>query len=139
MAGAHQHTAIHRLQREDVAGLHQITGLGLGGYCGLHGAGAVGGRDASGDALGRFDGGGKGRAFFVGVARHHGGELQALAAFTREGEADQATAKAGHEVDGVGGDVVCRQHQVALVLAVFFVHQNDHAPSAHVGHDVFDG
>ena len=33
------------------------------------------------------------------------------------------------------GDLVL----AALVLAVFFVHQNHDAPGAHIGHDVFDG
>ncbi len=105
----------------------------------LHGARAVGGRNAGGHAFGGFDGDGEGRAVLGAVARGHGRQLQALAALAGERQADQAAAKAGHEVDGLGRHVVGGQHQVAFVFAVFFVDQDDHAPGAHVGHDVFDG
>jgi hypothetical protein len=44
-----------------------------------------------------------------------------------------------HEVDGLGRDVVGRQDQVALVLAVFLVHQDDHAAGGQLGHDVLHG
>ena len=43
VAGAHQHAAVHRLQREDMAGLHQVVDLGVFGHGRLHRAGAVGG------------------------------------------------------------------------------------------------
>ena len=74
----------------------------------------------------------------VAVARHHGRQAQALAALAGERQADQAAAEARHEVDGFGRDVVGGQHQVAFVLAVFLVDQDDHAAGAHVGDDVFD-
>jgi hypothetical protein len=138
VAGAHEHAAVHRLQREDVAGLHQVVWPASLRHGHLHGAGAVGGRDAGGHAFGGLDRHGEGRAHLGAVARHHGRQLEALAALARERQADQAAAEAGHEVDGLGRDVVGGQHQVAFVLAVFFVHQDDHAPGAHVGHDVFD-
>ncbi len=67
-----------------------------------------------------------------------GGRLQVLAAVARERQADQAAAEAGHEVDRLGRDVVGGEHQVAFVLAVFLVDQDDHAAGAHVGDDVFD-
>ena len=50
VAGAHQHAAVLRLQREDVAGLHQVGRPGVACHRGLHGARAVGGRDAGGHA-----------------------------------------------------------------------------------------
>ena len=61
-----------------------------------------------------------------------------MAAFARQRQADQATAEAGHEVDGFGRHVVGGEHQVAFVFAVFLVNQNDHAAGAHLGHDIFD-
>jgi hypothetical protein len=138
MAGAHQHAAVHRLQREDVARLHQVADRGVFGDGGLHGAGAVGGGDAGGHALGGLDGDGEGRGMFGAVAGRHGRQLQQLAALAGQGQADQAAAEAGHEVDGLGRDVVGRQDQVALVFAVFLVDQDDHAAGAHVGNDVFN-
>ena len=139
VAGAHEHAAIHRLQREDVAGLHQVGSLGVGGHGGLHGARAVGGADAGGHALGRLDGDGEGGAHLGAVARHHGRQAQALAAFAREGQADQAAAEARHEVDGLGRDMVRGDHEVAFVLAVFLIDEDHDAAGAQLGHDVLDG
>jgi hypothetical protein len=51
VAGAHEHAAILRLQGEDVAGLHQVGRCGVACHGGLHGACAVGGGDAGGDAV----------------------------------------------------------------------------------------
>ena len=70
------------------------------------------------------------------VARGHRRQVQALAALAGQRQADQAAAEARHEVDGLGRDVVGRQHQVAFVLAVFLIDQDDHAAGAHVGDDV---
>ena len=139
MACAHEYAAVHCLQGEDVTGLYQVGGLG--GFCHGHfdGARTVSGRDAGGYALSSLDGDCESGAVDRTVASGHWGELQIFAALAREREANQATAKAGHEVDGFGGDVVRRQHQVTFVFAVFFVHQDDDAASFHVGHDVFDG
>ena len=65
--------------------------------------------------------------------------MQAFARLAAQGQAHEAAAEAGHEVDGLGADVVGREHQVAFVFAVFFVHENDHAAGGELGHDVFDG
>ena len=43
----------------------------------------------------------------------------------------------GHEVDGFRRDKVRSQYQVALVFAVFFVDQNDHAPGAQFVDNLF--
>ena len=53
--GAHQHAARLRHQREDVAGLHDVGGLRVRRDRRAHGARAVGGGDAGGDALGGLD------------------------------------------------------------------------------------
>ena len=42
-----------------------------------------------------------------------------------------------HEIDGFGRDVFGRKHQVTFVFAIFFVHQNDHPPSAQIGDNFF--
>ena len=41
-------------------------------------------------------------------------------------QADQAAPVARHEVDVLGTDELRRNHQVALVLAVLVVHDDDH-------------
>jgi uncharacterized protein (DUF608 family) len=73
------------------------------------------------------------------VAADHGRQLQPLAALARERQADQAAAETGHEVDSLGADMVGGQHQIAFVLSVFFIYQDDHASGAHVCNDVFNG
>jgi hypothetical protein len=104
---------------------------------GLDRAGAVCGGNAGGDAFGGFDGYGERGAVEGAVARSHRWQAQVFAALARQRQADQSAAETRHEVDGLGRDMVSRQHQVAFVLAIFFVDQDDHAPGAHLGHDVF--
>ena len=138
MACTHQHTTITRLQGEDVTRLNQVADFCIFGNCCRNRAGAVCGRNARRHALGRFNGYRECRRMLGAVARGHGLQLQQLAALACEREANQATAKTRHKVDGSGRHVVGSQHQVALVLAVFFVNQNDDAPGLHVGDDVFN-
>ena len=56
----------------------------------------------------------------------------------RHGDADQAAAVAGHEVDGVGVDELGGQRQVALVLAVLVVDDDDEAPAPVLFDCLFD-
>ena len=53
-----------------------------------------------------------------------------IGALLGEGQADEAAAVAGHEVDGFRGDVLGGQGQVAFVFAVFVVDHDDHAAGA---------
>ncbi|MCY1547633.1 hypothetical protein D9M68_837020 [compost metagenome] len=137
MAGAHEHAAFNGLQGEDVAGLHQIVGLCFRGHGGLHGARAVGRRNAGGHTLRGLDRYRERRAFFVTVSHDHGREFELFAALAREREADQAATVARHEVDGFRRHVVGGEHQVALVFTVFLVDEDHDATGAHVGDDVF--
>ena len=49
-------------------------------------------------------------------------------------QADEAAAVAGHEVDGLGSDVLGGQGQIALVLTVLIVDHNDHATCLDFGY-----
>src|ERR1700686_3511584 len=58
------------------------------------------------------------------------------------GEADQAGSVFGHEVDGFGRDLLSRERDVAFVLSVFIVDDDDHASGANLfdrGGDVGEG
>ena len=46
------------------------------------------------------------------------------------GETDQPASMLGHEVDGLGRDLLGGHGQIAFVLAVFVVDDNDHAAGA---------
>ena len=101
----------------------------------LHRVRAVVRGDSGRDPLARLDrdreGGLEGRL----VLRRHQVEAQLVAALAGQREADQAAAVRGHEVDGVRRDELGRHHEVALVLAVLRVADDDHLAVA----DVLDG
>ncbi len=45
-------------------------------------------------------------------------------------QADQATSVLGHEVDGFGSDLFGGERQIAFVLAIFVVDDDDHSAGA---------
>ena len=76
----------------------------------------------------------EGRAVVRCVHRGHERQGQIVAALFRQRQANEAAAVLGHEVDRLGRDFFRRHGEVALVLAVFVVHQDDLPPLA----DFFD-
>ncbi len=127
MAGAGQHATGLSHQGKDVTRLNEVLGLGCRRHGSKNGGCTVCRTDAGGHPPGGLNGhrkcGGMGRAVLV----NHHGQLKLTAAGFREGQADQATSKPGHEIDGLGRNSVGRHDQVALILAVFVVHQDHHA------------
>ena len=57
---------------------------------------------------------------------------QLLAALARQGQADESAAVGRHEVDRIGRDAIGGHEQIALVLAVFVVDEDEHAPVARI-------
>ena len=55
--------------------------------------------------------------------------------FAGQRQADQATTKLGHKVHRIRRCHLGWNNQIALVLAVFGIHQNDHPAIAHVIND----
>jgi hypothetical protein len=140
LPGAHEHAAAPRAQREDVPGARQVLGARVVAHGGEHGVRAVLGADAGGDALRRLDADGEGGAErrAVRVLLHHERELQLLHPRLVEGEADEAAPVLRHEVDGVGRDLLRGDAEVALVLAVLVVDEDDHAALLQVADGVLD-
>ena len=128
LAGALEHAAAPRAQREDVARPQQVVGTGARIDRGQDGGGAVGRRDPGRDLAARLDRHRERGAERRGVVLHHEREPQLVAALLGQGEADEAAAVARHEVDGVGRDLLRRDREVALVLAVLVV-DDDHEPA----------
>ena len=64
----------------------------------------------------------------LGVVLGHLGQPQGLATLGHEREADQAPGVRGHEIDHLGGDLLRGADQVALVLAVLVVRDDDELP-----------
>jgi len=57
----------------------------------------------------------------------HEREVEVVAAVLGKRHADEAAAVLGHEVDGVGSDFLGGHGEVAFVLAVLVVNEDDHA------------
>ena len=133
--GAHQHAARFGRDREYVPGRDYVLRFRPPCHRRLHGAGAVMRRNPRGDPRRRFDRDGKGRAVGGAVLLRHRRELQLAAAFLGQGETDQAARESGHEVDRLGRDEIRGEHEIALVLAVFLIHQDYHFAGFDVGDD----
>src|SRR5207249_4240603 len=75
------------------------------------------------------------RPIFVRVRLGHRGEVELLDALAGEGEADHTAGVLDHEVDHLGRDQLRRADQVALVLTIFVVGDDDQF----AGSDIVDG
>ncbi len=137
MAGPNQHPARLRHEGKDVPGLHQIPGLGIGLDRSPHGGGPVRRRDAGGYALCRLDGNGEvGRVKgLVGI--DHQRQPQLLASILGEGQADQTASVTRHEIDRLRGDRLGGHQQVAFVLPVLIIHDDNHLTLAYILDDFF--
>ena len=135
MAGAYQHAAFLRAQREDVAGLDDVFRAHARRDGGLDGVGAVGGGDAGGDAAGRFDGYGEVSAVLGAVFLGHQRQAEFVHQCVFHRQAHQAARVFDHKVDGFGGNELGGHHQIAFVFAVFGIGDDDHAAGFDVGQD----
>ena len=100
---------------------------------------AVGRADAGGHALARLDGHGERRLVRRLVLQRHELEAELVAALRREREADPAARVGGHEVDVVGRDELGGHDEVALVLAVLVVDDDDHPAGGDLLERLLDG
>ncbi|MCY1450942.1 hypothetical protein D9M71_677830 [compost metagenome] len=101
--------------------------------------GAVIGRDAGGDTLGRLDADGEVGLELRGIGLHHRRQAQVGGALAGERQAHQAAAVGDHEVDVRRLDQLGGHDQVAFVLAVFVIDDDHHAAQADVLEDLGDG
>src|SRR5229473_2127634 len=106
---------------------------GIDGH--LNGARAIEGGDARGHARARVNRLSECGAVLRSVLGAHGTDAQVVEALLGHGEADQAASILGHEVDGFGSDLLGGERDVAFVLAVFVVDDDNHAAGA----DLLDG
>ncbi len=130
LAGADEDAAAAGAEGEDVAGAGEVGGGGIWRDGGLDGVGAVGGGDSGGDAFAGFNGLSEGGAEAGGVVLRHGEEAEEVGALLGEGEADEAAAVAGHEINGFRRGELGGEGEVAFVLTVLVVYNNDHAAGA---------
>ena len=126
LAGAHQHTALARAERKDVTRHDEIFGPRIGPRGFQNRRGPVFGRHPARHPLPRIERHGERGAERRGILVHHHRQAQRVDAFLGHRQADQPPTVLRHEVDGFGRDFFRGHAQVALVLAVFVVHQDNH-------------
>ena len=91
--------------------------------------------NAGGDAVARLDRDGEGGFHAGAVDARHRLQPERVDALLGEREADQPAAVAGHEVDRVGGRHLRGDDEVALILAVVVVDEDEHPPVARLVDD----
>jgi hypothetical protein len=138
VAGTHQDTAVLGHDRKDMTGLHDIFGSRIPRHRSLDGQRTVLGRDARRDPFSGFDGNREGRTVRALVVARHLRQTQLPAARLGQRQTDEAAAKPGHEVDRLGSHMLGGKDQIALVLAIFLVHQDNHASGPHFNNDLFN-
>jgi Domain of unknown function (DUF4388) len=130
LSGARQHATGAGPQGEHMAGFDEIIGLARGVDERLDRSGTVEGADARGGSRPRFHGHAKSRFKGAGVVPHHHRNLQTVQQLTFKCGADQASAMGGHEIDGLGRDMLGRHGEIAFVFPVFIIDDHDHVPQA---------
>ncbi len=87
----------------------------------------------------RIDGDGERRPHRLGVLALHLLETQLVAPLVRQGETHPAASVGDHEIDHLGGDQLCRADQVALVLPVLVIGDDDEFAVPEVFDGLLDG
>ena len=132
LAGALQDAARLRAQRKHVARAAQVRGLGLRVDGRQNGRGAVGGGDAGRRPPARLDRDRERRAEVGRVLLDHRRQLEGVAPLLGQGEADQPAPLARHEVDRLRRDLFGGDDEIAFVLAVLVVDDDDELARAKV-------
>ena len=130
MAGADQHPARARDQREDVAGRDQSIGPVRRIDRHRDGPRPVGGADPGRNPVLRLDRDGERGLVAALVGAGHRFEPELVGAVLGHGQADQPAPVAGHEVDRVRGRHLRGDDEIALILAVVVVDEDEHPPVA---------
>ena len=138
VAGPLQHAALPVAEREDVAGPVEVVGAGVAVDEGLDRGGPVGGRDAGARARLGVDRDGEGGALRLGVVGHHQRDAELVEAGPDHRQADHAAGVADHEGDPLGGDLLGGNDEVALVLPVGVVDDDDELPPGDGGDRLVD-
>ncbi len=130
MARAHQGSPFARHQREHMTRRRDVVARRLGVDGNRDRVRAIGGRDAGRDPFPRLDRDGESGLVARAVLLAHEAEAELFDARPAECEADQAACVTGHEVDRIRGRELRRNDEVALVLPVLVIDEDEHAAVA---------
>ena len=139
VAGPAQHAAVLGPQRHDVAGSGEVGRRRVGVRQQPDGVRAVGRRDAGADALAGVDGDRVRGAAPVLVDPEHRRQVEPVGVGLGDGHADVAGGVPDHEGDQLRRRELGGEDQVALVLAVLVVDDDDGAAVLDGGDGALDG
>src|SRR5580658_4779428 len=71
----------------------------------------------------------KGSAVIESIPRGHQAQFQGIRSLTSNSQTDQSARVSSHEVDGIRSDHLRSNHEIALVLAVFVIDDDNHPSS----------
>ena len=139
MAGAHEHAAFAGTQPVHVA----VAADQIGGRRALikhdfYRAGPIEGGDTGGDAGPGVKFHSQRRDLGIGRGIGHRLEMELVADGRRHGQANHAAGVAHHEVDRLRRRLFRGHDQVAFVLPILVVDQDDHAPGPQFGNGFLD-
>ncbi len=136
---AHQHPAVARHQGKHMAGRHDIVAAFA--RVDRHGdrPGAIGRGDAGRDAFARLDRHREGGLVARAVMLRHQGQPELFdAAHATSGRQIRPRPYLAMEIDRLGGDAFRRNDQIALVLAILVIDQDDELALPGIGDDLLD-
>ncbi len=138
VAPARQHAALAVAEREDVTGPGELPRLG--GRVGEHPGrvGPVAGADPGGHAVARVDRDRVRRTHLVAVVRRHQRDLETVEHRGRHRNADDPAGVPDREGHQGGGRLGRREDEVALVLALLVVDDDDRLAGRDVGQGTLD-
>jgi hypothetical protein len=135
-----EHTTVSRAKRRNVSGAPQVGRHSIRVNCNLNGSRAVLGAYTSSDAkpLVGIDGHRERRPKFLGVRLGLLRKIELIGALTRESEADPAARFTDHEVDQLGRDELRGANEIAFVLAILVVRDDDKLAGFDIGNGLLD-
>ena len=139
VAGAPQNTTPHRAQGKNVARTREVVGAHERVDERADRDGTVVGRGAGGDSPLGVHGDRERGAHGGGIVGDHHRDLELVQTLTEQRDADQAPTVLRHEVHRFRGHPVGRHHEVAFVLAIFVVHDEEDAPLTDLLDALLDG
>jgi hypothetical protein len=116
----------------------KVFGLGIGVHECTDGCGAIGNRNP-GAVVGDVNGNGKGGLMAGGIATNHHVEPKGCEAFGAHRHADEASAVCCHEINGIGRDELGCHNEIAFVLAIFVIYDDDNLAVLYVLDSLLNG
>ena len=141
LSGAHKHAPIPSAERVDMSWADKIIGASRGVDSKSDGLCAIRGGDSRPHAMFRvpIDRDGHCGATQCGVGRRLGVEGKPIAVLIGERQAQVARCQPSHGVDFLGGRVLSREDQIALVFPVFIINKDNELATADIFKNVRDG